>query len=72
VVAWHVSLVLCGRDLANPHFIGLWGELVERRGATLTLVAPASESPLAFIVVAASRRSLLHASNHTDRRMVFA
>lgn len=29
LVAWHVSLVLCGRDLANPHFIGLWGELAQ-------------------------------------------
>jgi hypothetical protein len=27
LVAWHVSLVLCGRDLARPHFIGLWGGL---------------------------------------------
>jgi hypothetical protein len=41
------------------------GRASRSRGATLTLVAPASESPLAFIVVAAGRLSLLHASNHT-------
>jgi hypothetical protein len=29
LVAWHVSLVLCGRDLARTHFIGLWGQLAQ-------------------------------------------